>query len=717
LTRTLVVLGLAGVLVAPLVRAEEPSSSARPRLAIALSGGGARGIAHVGVLQALEEEGIPVDAIAGTSIGAVIGAIYATGRSGRELETVVKSLDWNSIFSGLPDRRLIPVVRREDQFRTIVGLGFDFWDLRLPGGLLAEYRVNRFLIESLAPAGYAVDGDFSKLPRPFRAVATALDNGERVSLTRGNLARAARASMSFPLLFPPVEWEGRPLVDGGIVDNLPVDEARQFGADVVVAVDLTSPPLEARDYRSAFGVAAQASNLLTDRANLEFKAEPDAVVHPDLGAHGFKEYTGIESLIEKGREAGRAAIPEIRARLGEAIRRPPPARPSPTRALEGTPIAEIKVVGNERYSEGLIRRTFNVPVGPPFDLKKGLKALDKVSATGFFDFVWVDLEPAGDGLRIVLRVREGARNRIEVGARYGEDVRARGIVKLRNLNTLGFGEQTEIVAVASEGESGVGARILSDRLVSTALGYEVAARSLNDKPRFFVDGEEVNRAHFRHDDVRLALQRAIKRSWAFEAALRLGSVTTREEAGLDFPAAKDEVRTLEVGGVVDALDDRHYPTRQLRVALKGEWSLPDLGASVEYWKTEIGTRTAIPVAERVTLQLDGFAGLSGHELPPYELFRLGGPVLLPGYHIDELWGAQALAASVSVRYRLIKNLRVVARAGAGGVWESRSDISSRGLPYGIGLGLYYPTRVGPVTGNLGVRREGDVLVTVAIGYP
>jgi outer membrane translocation and assembly module TamA len=123
------------------------------------------------------------------------------------------------------------------------------------------------------------------------------------------------------------------------------------------------------------------------------------------------------------------------------------------------------------------------------------------------------------------------------------------------------------------------------------------------------------------------------------------------------------------------------------------------------------------LAERVTLQLDGFAGLSGHELPPYELFRLGGPVLLPGYHIDELWGAQALAASVSVRYRLIKNLRVVARAGAGGVWESRSDISSRGLPYGVGLGLYYPTRVGPVTANLGVRREGDVLVTVAIGYP
>jgi NTE family protein len=671
----------------------------------------------VGVLQALEEEGIPVDAVAGTSIGAVIGAIYASGRTGRELEAVVRSLDWNSIFSGLPDRRLVPLVRREDQFRTILGLGFDFWDLRLPGGLLAEYRVNRFLIESLSPAGYAFEGDFAKLPRPFRAVATALDNGERVVLVRGNLARAVRASMSFPLLFPPVDWEGRPLVDGGIVDNLPVDEARQLGADVVVAVDITSPPLTARDYRSAFGVAAQASNLLTDRANLEFKAEPDVVVQPDLGAHGFNEYTGFDDLIERGRAAARAALPEIRARLGEALRRPPPPRPAPSRALAGTPIAEIKVVGNERYSERLIRRTFNIPLGPPFDLKKGLKALDKVSATGFFDYVWLDLEPAREGLRIVLRVREGPRNRIEVGARYDEEVRARGIVKLRNLNTLGFGEQTEVVGVASEAETGVGARILSDRLVSTFVGYEVRARSLDDKPRFFVDGDDVNRARFRRDDVRLALQRGIKRSWAFEAAMRLGSVTTFEEAGLDFAAGKDDVRTLEVGGAFDALDDRHYPTRQLRLAIKGDWSSRGLGATHEYWKTETEARAAIPLGERVSLQGDVFAGLSGHDLPPYELFRLGGPVLLPGYHIDELWGAQALAASLSVRYRLIKNLRVVARAGTGGVWETRADISASRLPYGFGLGLYYPTRIGPVTANVGIGRRGDVLVTFAIGYP
>jgi NTE family protein len=697
--------------------AQDDTAQARPRLAIALSGGGARGIAHVGVLQAFEQEGIPVDAIAGTSIGAVVGAIYATGRSGPQLEAVVKSLDWNSIFSGLPDRRLVPVLRREDQFRTIAGVGFDFWDLRFPGGLLAEYRVNRFLIESLAAAGYGFEGDFSKLPRPFRAVATALDNGERLVLTRGNLPRAVRASMSIPLLFPPVEWEGRPLVDGGIVDNLPVHEARQFGADVVVAVDIASPPLTPEMYRSAFGVAGQASRLLVERANLELRTDPDVLIHPDLGTHGVNEYTGLERLIEKGREAARKAIPAIRARLGDAAHRPPPPRPSPSRTLEGTPIADIKVVGNERYSEKLIRRTFNIPLGPPFDLEKGLLALDKVNATGFFDLVWLDLEPAGEGLRIVLRVREGPRNRIEVGARYDEEVRARGIVKLRNRNTLGFGEQTEILGVASEAETGVGARILGDRLISTFVGYDVSVRSVDERPRFFVDGEDVNRAHFLRNDARFALQRGIDRSWAFEGALRLGSVRTYEEAGLDFPTGKDQVRTIEVGGVVDALDDRQYPTRHLRVEAKGDWSLTGLGATYEYWKAELTARAAIPGGDRFALQFDGLAGLSGNPLPAYELFRLGGPVLLPGYHINELWGEQTLAASLTLRYRVIKNLRVLARAGMGNVWEDRADIGFDSLPFGFGLGLYYPTRIGPVAANAGIRRNGDVLFTLSIGYP
>ena len=698
--------------------AEETSPPApRPRLVLALSGGGARGIAHVGVLQAFEERGIPVDGIVGTSMGAVVGGIYATGHSANDLERIVQSLDWESIFSGEPDRRLVPVGRREDRYRPFAGLGFDFWDLRLPGGLLAEYRVNRFLIEHLAPAGYAAGGDFDALPIPFRAVAAALEDGRRVVIDRGDLARAVRASMSIPLALPPVDWGGRPLVDGGIVDNLPVAEACRFEADLVVAVDARSAPLEADEYRSAFGVASQVSNVLTERANDEFASEPDVLVTPDLGKHGFNDYTGLDRLVARGREAALAAIPEIEARLGEALRRAGPPRPTPERRLEGTPIAEIQVRGNERLSERVIRRTFSIPLGPPFDLDKGLNAFDRIHATGFFDHLWLDLEPVAGGLRIVLVAEEGAANRIEVGAAYNDAVRARGLVRLENRNTLGFGEETSVLLVASDGEEVLEGRLAGERLLTWVAGFEAKARVFTEKPRFYVDGESANRARFVRRDARFALRRAIKRSGLLEAGFAAGSVKTWARPGLPFPDATDEVRRLDLAGVFDGLDDRDLPSTGLRLAALGDVSLPGAGASLDYWRGSLSGTGAFRVGRRGGLRLDGFVGLSEGDVPAYDEFRIGGPVLLPGYRTDQIWGRQALAGAVSFRYRLVGRLLAIARAGAGQVFEARRDLSLASLEAGIGLSLLHPSRIGPLAADLGVRRDGGVLLTFSIGYP
>ena len=261
-------------------RVEPPAP--RPRLALALSGGGARGIAHIGALRALEEAGLPVDAIAANSMGAIVGGIYATGRTADELEAIVRSLDWASLFSGRPDRRTLPVARRDDRYRDLVGASASTGRrLRLPGGLLAEHRINRFLIEHLSPAGYAAGGDFDRLAIPFRAVATDLATGERVVLARGDLARAVRASMSIPVFFPPVDWEGRKLVDGLMVNNLPIDVAKAFGASVTVAIDIGSPPLEPEDYavRARRGLAGEQPAERAG-ASLDFTAEADVLRAP-----------------------------------------------------------------------------------------------------------------------------------------------------------------------------------------------------------------------------------------------------------------------------------------------------------------------------------------------------------------------------------------------------------------------------------------------------
>ena len=700
-------------------RAEETARP--PRLALALSGGGARGIAHVGALRALEEAGIPVDAIAGNSMGAIMGGIYATGCTTAELEAIVRSVDWALLFSGRPDRRTLPVARRKDRYGPLGGLDFGFKEgLRLPAGALAEHRVNRFLIEHLAPAGYATGGDFDELPIRFRAVATALDDGDRVVLGKGDLARAVRASMSIPVFFPPVDWEGRKLVDGFIVDNLPTDVARQFGASVVVAVDVGSPDLEPDEYKDAVGIALQVSTLLKNRRNTDFKVEADVRVRPDLGTHKTMDYSSFDSLIEKGYEAMKEAIPEIRRKLAAAgLEAPFPPRPSrpPARTLEGTPIAEVVVRGTERLSEPFLRGIFNIPIGPGFVMSKGLRAFDKVEALGFLEHSWVEFEPAGQGLRVVLRLREAAPNRVEIGAAFTEWERARGTVRLRNHNTLGFGEETELLLSTSEAETVASLSLRGDRLFVAGFGYRLSADAVRDKPRFFDDsGQVVNRARFDRRGVDVRLQLAVERWGLIEAGARFGRVVTRERAGIDIQDATDDVGILHAGFTADNLDDLLWPEAGGRLAVSAEWSLPGLGATHEYWRLRTEGRLGQALRGRVTLQVDGLLGLSGRDVPVYDWFRIGGPYLVPGYHQEELKGAQALAGSFSLRYRLFGPLRLVVRAGAGNAFETREDMTLDGLRWGVGAGAMLPTRVGPLAVEVGVREGGDTLVTASIGW-
>ena len=706
-------------LTAGAVGQDAPPAPERPRLVLALSGGGARGIAHIGALRALEEGGVPVDAIVANSMGAVVGSIYATGRTADQLEQIVRSMDWASLFSGRPDRRTLPVARRADRYASTAGVNFDWKSLRLPGGLLAEHRINRFLIENLASGGYAAGDDFDRLPIRFRAVAGDLATGEEVVLARGDLARAVRASMSIPLVFPPVDWEGRKLVDGLIVNNLPIDVARAFGASVVVAVDIGSPPMKPEDYESSLGVATQVSDLLSRRRYLDFSAEADVLVRPDLGTHSSTDYSGFDELIAKGKKAMEDALPAIRDKLAAAgIVFPASPRAAPAGpVLEGAPIASVQVTGNLRVSDKLARRRFNIPVGPGYVMAKGLRAFDKVAASELFDRTWMEFAPAKEGVDLVLQVREAPPNRGEIGFGYTEWEKARGSIRLRNQNTLGFGEQVELLLAGSDAESLVQAELRGERLFVTGFGYRVTGRTGSDKPRFFdEDGEEINRGRFERDAVDLALRTSLER-WGFlEAGVRFGRVETIARGGLAYPEGIDQVGLVFGTLVVDTLDDLEWPEHGRRLAATGAWNLSGLGAEREYWRLEAEGRAARGLGKGLVAQIDALAGLSGDDLPVYDWYRLGGVTLVPGYPHEELKGAQALAGALSLRYRLFGQLRLVARGGAGNVFERTDDMTLAGLRWGLGVGAYHPSPIGPVSFEVGVRDDGSTLLSLAIGW-
>jgi len=723
IVRRLGALFLSAAAAAGVARAQETSSPpappGRPRVALALSGGGARGMAHVGVLRALEEAGLPVDAIAANSMGAVIGSIYATGRTPAELEEVVRSMDWASLFSGRADRRTIPVVRRDDRYGDLFGVRFDGKGARLPGGLLAEHRVNRFLIEHLAPASYATGGDFDRLPIPFRAVAADLADGERVILSRGDLARAVRASMSIPVFFPPVSWEGRLLVDGLVVDNMPTSVARTFEATVTVAIDVGSPQLDPEDYESSLGVASQVSDLLGGRRNRDFRSEPDVLIRPELGKHSATDYSGFEELIRAGYEAGVKAVPEIRALLeaaGIADLSPRP-RTAAERTLEGTRIAEVVARGNERVSTRLLRRTFNIPIGRGFVMERGLRAFDKIDATGLLDRTWMEFEPVPDGVRIVLRGKDATPNRAAMGIAYTEWEKARASLRLRNQNTLGFGEQVELLGAVSDAETIAQASLRGDRLFLVGLGYRASAYTFTDKPRFFdAEGHEINRGRFKRDGGAITLQTSLERWGIVEAGARFGRVKTLPQAGLGQQETSDGVGQLFAGIAVDTLDDLHWPGAGGRLALDTEWNLESLGGTHPFWRLRLEGRLGRSVGRRAAVQLDGLLGLSGDDLPVYDHFRIGGPMLVPGYRFEELKGAQALAGSLTLRYRALGPLELVTRLGAGDVFDERDAIRLGELRWGVSVGLYYPSRVGPMSLEVGFRDGGGSVLSLAVGW-
>ncbi|MGO8854724.1 MAG: patatin-like phospholipase family protein [Steroidobacteraceae bacterium] len=319
-------LGLAGALAAGFAwcfggttrAAEVPGSAAeqliRPRICLVLSGGGARGIAHVGVLKVLEELKIPIDCIAGTSMGAVVGGLYASGMSAHDIETTIRSLDWQEAFRDAPPRRELAFRRKQDDrnFLVRLPLGLKHAKILLPKGFIQGQKLQETLRQLTLPFDNSTD--FDKLPTKFRAVATDLVTGGAVLLDKGDLAIAMRASISAPGVFAPVEYEGRLLVDGGLAENLPIDVAREMNADVLIVSDVSYPLQDRAQLDSALSISNQMLAILVRKDSdrqLKTLGPQDILIEPSLGTATSTDFSlGVNTIVQ-GERAARGALDKL----------------------------------------------------------------------------------------------------------------------------------------------------------------------------------------------------------------------------------------------------------------------------------------------------------------------------------------------------------------------------------------------------------------------
>ena len=291
------------------IQSPENSSKKRPRVGLVLSGGGARGFAHVGVLKVLEANHIPVDYVAGASMGALVGALYATGRTPAEMEKLVETLDWDELLRGKPKFDDLTYRRKEDR-RNLPGAitlgGKNATNLRLPSSLNPGHEIGLVLDHLMLP--YGDDTDFDTLPIPFRCVATDLVNAETVVLKDGSLAQALRATMAIPAVFAPVELNGKVLADGGILNNIPTDVAKDMGADIILVVNIETQIGDRSSLQDLVGILGQTFYVATAENSRRSLRQADIIVAPDLENYGTFDFKAGEEIVKLGVEGAEQKV-------------------------------------------------------------------------------------------------------------------------------------------------------------------------------------------------------------------------------------------------------------------------------------------------------------------------------------------------------------------------------------------------------------------------
>jgi NTE family protein len=709
------------LLAVPAIAAAAPD---RPRIGLVLSGGGARGAAHVGVLEVLDELHVPVDAIAGTSMGAVIGGLYASGMSGREIDALLSSVDWQDAFRDRPKRTDLAFRRKVEDLDYLVNipLGVRGRKLLIPRGLVQGQKLTQLLRRAMLPVATAPD--FDHLPTRLRVVATDLENGETVVMRDGDLVSAVRASMSAPGVFAPVEREGRLLVDGGLTENLPVDVARTMGVDVLIVVD-TGFALQPRRRLNSLPAVSNQSIAIMLRRNIELQRAQltpgDLMIAPQLEQLSSYDFGSVQRARDLGEAAARGAAAQL-ARL--AIPAEEYARYATARsALRQSP-PRIEFVHSDAGSQPYQRQIqdlFGGFVGQAADATALGRQVTSLYGRGTMETLdyTVTRDAAGrQGLDFSARRNSWGPNYLRVGLSLQDDFSGRtafnaaGRLLFTELNTLGA-ESVWDVRIGS-------APLLATELylpVSNVRRWFVAPHGEVEAHNLaqLVGNEQVGEYRVRSASYGLDVGRELGNI----GEIRGGVVRSNGSAAVIIgntatPREPFDVRAYFVRFSYDHLDSALFPRSGQALTL--EWRVEDnLGATVGSDLLTMDWRGAWSRGKYTGIGwISGGTTVSGSEANVRAWFPLGGFLSLSGVRADSLAGPYYGIARV-IGLRSIGSggegvLNVPAYAGLsfeiGNTWATRRDINLGSARHDVALFLGADTYLGPVYIAAGYDDQG-----------
>ena len=698
----------------------------RPKTCLVLSGGGARGIAHIGVLRVLEELHVPIDCVVGTSAGAIIGGAYAAGSSPDEIETAIRGADWDTLLSDQPARADRSVYAKELERERIgsAEVGERGTSLLLPRGLAGQHL--QFYLQSLvAPAPR---GSFDDLAIQYRAIATDFENGAMVVLDHGDLAAAIRASMSVPGAFAPVEVDGRILVDGGLVRNIGVDVARSLGAERVIVVNIGSSLLKREEIGSVLSAAEQTLNILAEQnvaASLASLGPGDVLIRPELGAFSAADFAAGATLIPAAEQATRRAAPALAPlALGADEYAAWQAR---HRRAHLTPHYARIVVDTStlaRVPPASVRRLLG---GDP-DPRDPQGAIATLLGTDDFESVAATVEQGPEGATLVLRPVEKpwGPNYLHGGAVLSSDFSGENdfLLTLDQRATWLTDRGLEWRNRASVG------RI--DALNSELRQPFDAARRAFVAPS--IELEQLLRDVYQeHDALGTFRLRRVRAALDFGAWLgNYGELRAGVEVGDDavalttgLPVVAD-LRQREAAWrgslIVDRLDSLDFPRHGFLVSVDARLARRMLGGVENYDRLSFEAQQAFGTERFSVLVAARLQNESGGAVPLGDVFSLGGFQNLSGYERDQVLAEHITFLRAVVRERLAGFGTLLPAVYGGFSLEAadvarRVDASAPGRLYGGSVFVSADSALGPLYLGTGFAARGFVSLYLYLGRP
>ncbi len=704
-------------------------SQDRPKIGLALSGGGAKGFAHVGVLKVIEEVGLPIDYISGTSIGSFIGGMYAIGYRAHDLEELVLTTNWDEYLNDRVERRSLAMEQKLSDGRYIAELPIRDGKIRLPSGLISGQKITRLFSRLTLPVHHITD--FKNFPIPFACVATDIVTGEAVRLDSGYLPEALLASMAFPTVFAPVHIGDRLLVDGGLIRNLPVEDVRDLGADIIIGVDVSAPLLTEEELQTFFDVLDQAVSFMSVSNTMRQRRLCDFLIVPDVSRKPVFDFSHPDSLIAAGENAARALLPQLRALADSLNEIANHSQPPTLTAVDSFYVQEISIEGLNKLTRDFVLSELQIATPGWISLEELERAASRVSSSQIFERVFYQVEPGANGAHLKIKVAEKSEQLFRFGLRYDSNTEAAVLMSgmFRNL-----ARTNSILSLDLK----LGQQIYFDAQyflhagLRPRIGLRTRVHFDDDLLDLFSDDRRIASMQIQSIFGEALVGSIFSNSFSLGLGARLEYNDRSFRIGpVDLPSETNNLLSCFLQLWVDTQDRVNFPSRGASLLLRNEFAHENIFSDFTLSRHYLDLKTFVPLARRLTLTSELLLATTyGDSLSaPYQ-YILGGlntPVLFldkeltrvsfVGLKPQELLGEHLQFYQLGLQYEFLPRIFLQFRANAGNRFdEFKLDFSSGRFLYGVGFTVGAATPVGPVEFTIMNGSRHDVLTHLNIGY-